>query len=225
MRTSVLGQGTETYLYLNGIKPREEICLGEGVTLLPASCDPTPSNIVSKAKSELDIGVSCLFLRSVSACLHIVANTPKELATKTWNSQWDAILLSALYDCEIGFNFQSDLPPENFNESTMFHITNYHLKGFTSGQDKILTKAEHVWLQNNFQSAQELLEDERYNNAIHCLASYRWHAIQRAQLALIWAGIEGFFNVDYELSFRLSLYIAKYFAPKTVLNKKKFLIK
>ena len=34
-----------------------------------------------------------------------------------------------------------------------------------------------------------------------------------AQLALIWSGIEGLFQIDYELSFRLSLYVAKYLAP------------
>jgi hypothetical protein len=35
----------------------------------------------------------------------------------------------------------------------------------------------------------------------------------RAQLALLWSGVEGLFGVDYELSFRLSLYIAKYLSP------------
>ena len=59
------------------------------------------------------------------------------------------------------------------------------------------------------------MEEDRYRNAVHCLASYRWHSMPRAQLALIWSGIEGLFQVDYELSFRLSLYIAKYLSPKS----------
>ena len=36
----------------------------------------------------------------------------------------------------------------------------------------------------------------------------------RAQLALLWSGIEGLFSVDYELSFRLSLYIARFLSPR-----------
>ncbi len=42
----------------------------------------------------------------------------------------------------------------------------------------------------------------------------------RAQLALLWSGIEGLFGIDYELSFRLSLYIAKYLAPRNRVRQK-----
>lgn len=208
------------YIYLNGIKPIEDIPLRDDVTLLPCSCNPTPDMIINKCSSEIDIGVACIFLRSVSASLFITGKTPKELAISAWNSQWDAMLLAALYDREIGFNFQSDVAPENFHKANVFHITNYKFKGLNSGELKIISCEEKKWLQKHYKSAWELLDIERFHNAIHCLASYRWHTLPRAQMALIWSGIEGLFQIDYELSFRLSLYIAKYLAPGNIIEQK-----
>lgn len=206
--------GTETYLYLNGIKPSEVIVLSDGVTLLPATCSPDPDDIIRKSHSEIDIGVACVFLRSVSACFHITADNPKDLAVCAWNSQWDAVLLSALHDCEIGHTFQAEVPPEDFAKSEHFHITNYAFKGLSSGKPKRITSAKHRWLSRHYTSARALLDDDRYSNAVHCLSSYRWHSMPRAQLALLWSGIEGLFRVDYELSFRLSLYAARFLFPK-----------
>lgn len=214
------GKGKETYIYLNGIKPREKVLLDDGLLLSPSSCKPAPDDIIHKSKSEIDIGVACIFLRSVSACFHIEANSPKDLAARAWNSQWDAILLSALYDCEVGFRFQSDVKPEDFASANEFHVTNYALKGLNSGTIKKMTPTEHRWLSANYATAKSLMDNDRYSNAIHCLYSYRWHSMPRAQLALLWSGIEGLFGVDYELSFRLSIYIAKYLAPSSRARQK-----
>lgn len=211
----IIGIGTVTYLYLNGIKPSEATVLSDGVTLLPATCSPDPDDIIQKSRSEIDIGVACVFLRSVSACFHIAADNPKELAARTWNSQWDAILLSALHDCEVGHTFQAEVPPEEFAKSEHFHITNYAFKGLSSGKPKRITPAKHRWLSRHYTSAKALLDDDRYSNAVHCLSSYRWHSMPRAQLALLWSGIEGLFRVEHELSFRLSLYAARFLYPKS----------
>ncbi|MCP4269834.1 MAG: hypothetical protein GY777_30390 [Candidatus Brocadiaceae bacterium] len=216
----IIGKGKETYLYLNGIRPSEATDLSDGVMLLPASCNPDPDDIISKSPSEIDIGVACIFLRSVSACFHITADVPKNLAIRAWNSQWDAILLSALHDCEIGHTFQAEVPPESFTKAKDFHVTNYAFKGLSSGKSKKVTPAKHRWITNHYKSAKALLDNDRYRNAVHCLSSYRWHSMPRAQLALVWSGIEGLFNVDYELSFRLSLYTAKFLAPKVRARQK-----
>jgi len=217
---SIYGIGTETYLYLNGIRPREKVRLDDGVVLLPSSCNPTPDEIIARSKTEVDIGVACVFLRSVSACFHVVASNSQELAVKAWNSQWDAVLLSALYDCEVGHTFQCDVAPESFSEAKEFHVTNYAFKGLNAGEIRRLTNAEHTWLRAYYSSAQGLMDDHRYQNAVHCLASYRWHSLPSAQLAIIWSGIEGLFEIDYELSFRLSLYVAKYLSPRNRARQK-----
>jgi len=224
---AIFGKETETYLYLNGIRPREDLRLDAAVVLMPSSCDPNLDDIIAKSKTEIDFGVACVFLRSVSACLHIVAQTPFELAREAWNAQWDALLLGALHDCEVGQTFKSDVPPERFAEAKDFQVMNYAFKGLNRGEVRKLTKAEHAWLGKHYGAAVQLMEEDRYRNAVHCLGSYGWHYMPRAKLALIWSGIEGLFKIDYELSFRLSLYIAKYLCPhsrarqKTVFNEVK----
>lgn len=215
-----VGKGQETYVYLNGIKPSKKVCLDEGIFLIASSCKPTPDDIIAKCKSETDIGVACLFLRSVSSYFYITAKTPRQLAGKAWNSQWDTVLLSALYNCEIGHNFQSDVTPEYFSNANEFNVANYAFKGLNSGKTKKITVSEHKWLTDYYSSAKKLMDNDRYCNAVHNLSSYRWHSMPRAQLALLWSGIEGLFAVDHEQAFRLSLYIAKYLSPRNRAKQK-----
>jgi hypothetical protein len=210
----IVGIGKVTYLYLNGIRPREEVVLDNGVVLLPSSCKPTPDNIIAKSKSEIDIGVACIFLRSVSACIRITADTSKDLAVKAWNAQWDALILGALYDCEVMSNFQSDVQPEEFPQASIFNVTGYSFRGYNAGYIRKISSKEHKWISNHYRKVARLMDNDRYLNAIHSLSTYKWHSLPRAQLALIWAGIEGLFGVDSELSFRVSLYIARYLSPR-----------
>ena len=46
------------------------------------------------------------------------------------------------------------------------------------------------------------------------MASYRWHSMPRIQLAILWSGIESLFNVSTEVSFRVTLYIARFLAGR-----------
>ena len=216
------GNAKETYIYLNGIRPKEKVCLGDGLFLVASSCNPEPNEIFKKCKNEIEIGISCIFLRSISSHFHIFADTPKQVAAKAWNAQWDAILLSALFGGEIGWNFQSDVPPENFSDAKDFHITNYALKGFGPGAIKTLTVKEHRWIETHYANAKSLMADDMFRSAVHSLFSYKWHSMPRAQLALLWSGIEGLFGVDHELSFRLSLYLAKYLSVKKTKQKEIF---
>lgn len=187
---------------------------------MPASCRPSPDDIIAKSKSEIDIGVACVFLRSVSACFRITADTPRDLAVRAWNSQWDAVLLSALHDCEIGHTFQSDVPPEEFPRANFFHVTHYAFRRVNAGRVKQITTEEHSWIAAHYSKAKTLMDDDRYRDAVHSLSSYRWHSMPRAQLALLWSGIEGLFGVDQELSFRLSLYISRYLSPRRGLRQR-----
>lgn len=217
---SFIGKGIETYIYLNGIKPSEPIPLGNGLELRPAKCNPDPDAIIAKSRSEIDIGVACVFLRSVSACFRVTAQSPKELAVRAWNSQWDAVLLSALHGCEIGCTFQSDVPPEQFSSANDFHVTNYHFKGLDLRGPTNVTPVKRRWMMNHYHAAKALLDRDQFREAVHCLSSYRWHTMPRLQLALLWSGIEGLFGVDYELSFRLSLYTARFLSPRSRVRQK-----
>jgi hypothetical protein len=179
------GKGKETYVYLNGIKPREKVCLDDGLFLVASSCNPSPDDIIAKCKNEIEIGVACVFPRSISSHFHITAETPKKLAAKSWNAQWDAVLLSALYGCEVGHNFQSDVAPEDFSKASEFYVTNYAFKGLNSGKVKTLTPSEHKWIARNYSRAKRLMDNDRYCDAVHSLSSYRWHSMPSVTLQVI----------------------------------------
>ncbi len=205
----ISGHGKATYLYLNGIGVNRELQLGNNTELLPAKCSPNPDDIIKISKSEVDIGVTTIFLRQVASQLRITADDPKTLATIAWNSLWDAVLLSALHDCEAICNFQCNQPAEAFNQECEFSITNYYLRGLVESV-YILNNEEENWIENNFNTARSLLDKKEFQNAVHSLATYRWHSHPRARLALLWSGIEGLFKIESELVFRLSLYSARF---------------
>jgi len=216
----ISGSGKQTYLYLNGIAATRTIRLSENVELLPARCEPDPKTIIQMSKSEIDIGVAAIFLRSVGSQLRVVAKSPKELAIRAWNSIWDGVLLSAFFDCEVECNFQCNTPAERFGPKSRLEITNYWLHGL-SGEPHVITDEESVWLEANFKNARELLAKERFMDAANALSSYRWHRQPRARLAMLWAGIEGLFGIDSELAFRLSLYTARFLEPDDDLARKR----
>jgi len=216
----ISGSGTETYLYLNGIAASRAIQLSDGVQLLPARCEPDPQTIISMSKSEIDIGVAAIFLRSVRSQLHVVDEGPRELAIRAWNSIWDGILLSAFFDCEAVCNFQCDTPAETFGPKSRLEITNYWLRGMSS-KPHMIADDEAAWLEKYFHNANALLKKDRFMDAVNALSSYRWHGQPRAKLAILWAGIEGLFGIDSELAFRLSLYAARFLEPDEAVSRAK----
>ncbi len=210
---AVEGRGTTTFLLVNGISVDRSIKLGEGINLLPAKCSPQPDDLISATKSEVDLGIAIIFLRQVSSQLRIDASDAKALAIKAWNSQWDLLLLGAFCLCGVSCNLQSDKPAEEFGSGSTLNITNYHLCDL-SGQVHKINEIEAQWLEKYVPTGRKLLEEPRFQNAIHCLCSFRWHPHPRVQLAILWSGIEGIFNIDSELVFRLSIYISRYLSPE-----------
>ena len=210
---AIVGSGRRTFLYINGIQPREMISLGDGVSFEASICKPEPSAIIAACKSEIDMGVACVYLRSVRSYFKVVAKNPRKLAIRAWNAQWDAVLLNALFNCEAAIHFQADRIPEEFSASTKLNIPHYHLHIGSLRQTRVLTIAEHKWIKKHYRHAKLLMDVEKYRNAVHCVSSYRWHASPRVQLAVLWSGIEGLFGVGYELSFRISLYVSRYLSP------------
>lgn len=75
---------------------------------------------------------------------------------------------------------------------------------------KRISEEDELWLEKYYKTAYKLLEKDSFQTAVHTMASYRWHSVPRVQLAVIWSGIESLFNVNTEVSFRISLYIANF---------------
>lgn len=203
-----------TYLLLTGIEVPGEIELDDNVKLLPADTSHLDFNTaLSTCSRPDDIAVVAAFIPRITAQLKIDAPTQKELATLAWNSFWDALLLSAIFNTEIGFNLQSDTEASSISSKTHLNATNFRFHGFVQETPHKLKSEEVDWICTHYSEAQQLLENEKFQTAVHCLASYRWHSMPRIKMAVLWAGIEGMFGAGSEIRFRISLYISRFLHP------------
>jgi len=211
MRT--FGSEAGTYLYLNGLATNRTVRLSDQVELLPASADCNADLFLSLGKSDIDISVISLFLPQVTSQLKVTGNDAKDTAIRAWNAVWDGLLLGALIGAEVMCNIQSEVRAEELTPESTVAVTNYHLRGLSRGTPVALTEADISWIESNYEKALTLLDNESFQNAAHCLASYRWHSMPRARLAILWSGIEGLFGVESEIVFRVSLYTARFLEP------------
>lgn len=207
----IVGIGRETYLFVHGLLVNEEVHLTDNHILMPVQ-NRLPLKVISKKiENDIDFAIIALCSKSITAQLKIIAGDSKDLAISAWNSQWDLILLSAIFQCESLCNLQSTHPIEQVGDDTILHVTNYAMHGVFSNPYTI-TKEDIVWLQRFFTNANSLLDNDFFRTAVHSMWSYRWHSMPRVQLAILWAGIESLFPIDQELTFRFSLYISKFLA-------------
>ena len=212
----VLGNRGGSFLYLHGLAVPSSIRLVEGVELVPAGRPALDPSLLNGMERDEDRAVLMLFLPRVSSQLRISGANAKETAARAWNGLWDAILVGALAGCEVTCNLQSTVPVEDLSEASKIHVTNHQLRGMGSWPPLMLTEGQLAWLQQHFLSARALMSDDNYRDAVHALASYKWHSLPRAQLAMLWAGIEGLFGVDSEITFKLSLGVAKFLGDNPV---------
>jgi hypothetical protein len=218
----VIGTGTETYILLSGIAVPQAIALSDHIQIQPADTSHLDlQTTLSACTHPDDIAVAAAFIPRIKAQLHIKASSSKELAVIAWNSSWDVLLLSALFSTEIGFNLQSDVSSESISAKSLLRATNLHMRGLSNSASYEITIDDSRWIADHFASARHLLDNERFQTAVHCLASFRWHSMPRVQLAVLWAGIEGMFGANSEIRFRISLYIARFLHPQEHESRRK----
>lgn len=207
----VEGKGNTTYILLSGISTSSKIVLSEYIELLPADTSHLDlMTAISTCSDPRDIAVVAAFIPNITAQFKISAPTSKELAIVTWNSSWDALLLSAVFHAEIGFNLQSDDEASEISSKSNLRATNYKMHGLTRSSSRSLSVQDVEWINTHFENARKLIRNDSFKTAVHCLASYRWHSMPRIKMAVLWAGIEGMFDASTEIRFRLSLYIARF---------------
>ncbi len=164
---------------------------------------------MSLFENDIDFSIAVLCDPTIASQLHIIGDDTEHLLANAWNSQWDCILLGALFNHNVMCNLQSDQPIEQIAMAKYVHITNYELRALLSDVYYI-SEEDELWLEKHYEKAYKLLENDNFQTAVHTMASYRWHSVPRVQLAIIWSGIESLFNVNTEISFRISLYIANF---------------
>ena len=209
----VLGGRRSTYLLVTGLRPTRLLKLAAGVELLPVTTIPMPDDVLFRVEG-IDIHFVALFVPWVEAQLKVSGSGTQDVAVRAWNAQWDVLLLSAIFNVPSACALQSSTPIDRLGKSSKLNVIHHFFYDHPARQDAYeIGEAESQWLESNFSTAQSLMEDHRFQTAVHCLATYRWHSLPRAQLSLLWAGIESLFAVDSEIVFRVSLYTAKFLAP------------
>jgi hypothetical protein len=210
----IVATGNVTFLLLSGVSVTINLRLSDHVELQSADTSHLDlQTALSTCSHPDDIAVVAAFIPRTTAQFRIAAASPKELAIVAWNASWDALLLGALLHTEIGFNLQSDTPANMIAADSPLRATNLYMHALTNDLPHILTADEAEWLIAHFANARRLLDNDRFQTAVHCLATCRWHSMPRIRLAILWAGIEGLFGASSEIRFRISLYIARYLHP------------
>lgn len=79
-----------------------------------------------------------------------------------------------------------------------------------SGQ---LTEADWSWSVKNITEFVRLLGNPPFRLAVDSLTTHMYQASSRMAVAALWGGIEALLNVESELRFRISTYVASYLRP------------
>ena len=216
---AIVGHGTETYMYINGITTSIEIALHDNVILIPVLAPFHYEKVSDLLKNDVDFAVAAVSGRTIASQLRIFAANEEELACTAWNALWDCILLGSLFHCDVMGNIQCDKPVERLNEATFVNVTNYAFRSMLSAPYE-LSENDQKWIRSYYSKAYMLLDKDPFMTAVHAMASYKWHSMPRVQLAIIWSGIEALFEASTEISFRISLYIANFLAGENAIEAK-----
>lgn len=108
------------------------------------------------------------------------------------NNSWSVI--SGLPDNSCKFSFIEDIP---------------RAIRVQPKQSKI-TKKDLNWVEENLMTITKLLEKPNFRLATMSLTTYNHHADKRMCAAALWSGIESLFNINAELTYRLSAYVAAF---------------
>lgn len=202
------------YIYLCGIKPVRAVSLTKHVTLMPVKSTPDPDDMIDNIMKygccdEFMLGILISTLRRVTAELKICVDDEKELAINTWNAQTLCVQISAIFNCEVAWYFQSNETVENFNSRTHLHLIYPNMLKFPD-RLTILDEEKCCFLEKNITKAMDLDCDARYSHAANALWCHRFHPRPAIRMSIIWGGIESLFLIEKNIKKNLSVAISRF---------------
>ena len=218
----IVGKERETFVLLNGITVQSDIQLSEGIQFEPADTSHLDfKSALSACSRPDDIAVVVAFIPRITSQFRITSSTPRETSIIAWNSSWDALLLAAIFQTEIGFNLQSNVTSAKISANSVLRAIHRNMSGFHDNQPYVMTKEDATWIEKYYSSARDLLENDSFQTAVQCLSTHYWHSNPRIKLAMIWAGIEGIFGAQSEIRFRISVYMARFLSPDDEIERQR----
>lgn len=212
MSIQVQQNDSTTYLFLMGIKPVRPIQLNNNLIVEPVTCMPNPDDMIKTVMnrktgscSEVDLGVLIATLRQTTAQLVIKAQDARQLAFCAWNAQTDITLLASLTGKEVYWHIQCNTSAEDFSKNSRVNVV-MNARLYMPNEVHTIEEPECAWLEENFHSANELMNERRFSTAVNSLWAYRMHLNPYMQMAVLWAGIESLIDAGrYELAHRISI--------------------
>lgn len=78
-----------------------------------------------------------------------------------------------------------------------------------------ITLEDVVWAEKHIDSCMCLMSNPNFQNAMQALNTFHNVPYDNFRALIAWTGIEGLFNVEHELRFKLSLLVSKYVSSKS----------
>ena len=113
----MIGMGNECYLYVNGISVSKPIWLHDTVCISPAKSAIKRKEVMPLFENDIDFSIAVLCNPTIASQLHIIGDDTEHLIANAWNSQWDCVLLGALFNHNAMCNLQSDQPIEQIADN------------------------------------------------------------------------------------------------------------
>jgi hypothetical protein len=107
----------------------------------------------------------------------------------------------------------ADLRTNPPNQCRAFHVER-GLSHQAAAEPRLLLADDLEWVRNNLATVIRLTEDESFQTAVEALCTYMLAANDRMKVAQLWAGIEAIFDVQHELTFRISSLAARLVEPR-----------
>jgi hypothetical protein len=124
----------------------------------------------------------------------------KELAAKAWNALWQFHLLSVACAAPC-------LPLYSVSGKS-FDLVNPNLVIIPASNLHDATTPEIEWAKDHQEKFEALSKEQRFQRSMLGYANSHYLRAIESRLMLLWAGIEGLFDVDTELRRRIALYAA-----------------
>lgn len=201
-----------------GISISTEIEVMENIYLRPKKIEIDHIDLMDHTVSKQEYGMICSISDSISFELETIDPDPKQLAIRSWNSQWILVFLSCILKKPI-FH-----PISEFQNSgkPYYKMSNYYFSRKIFDKPHVLSKEEIALFLSHIEKFMGMA-DNRLVHATSVAAHVHSEMKTSIGITAIWSGIEALLDVDHELSFRIALLCSKILGKTTEDRERIFL--
>lgn len=196
------------FLLGTGLKLQDEFIFDENIIIRPIEFSPSLEELAKRSRSQVEYGFLCAFSGAISFELEAHGTNSKDAAARAWNAQWILVLLSIYGGCPVFSPFQTWASIQTSSE-TKIVASNCVGANLVNKHSRPFSKAELADCAQKFATFNRLTEDRGFQHAAAIAATNFIEPRKTTRIAAIWSGIEALLGMDKELTFKISLAVAK----------------